>query len=517
MRSIKTVKNQNIFGIALQEYGNILAFKELLRNNDLVGKMNQLTFVPEDEVDLGYSLFPSVVLDIDDASPMRNEMFLEALGGREFADGYVLEYYTELLNIFKDNVLQDGGTIASALDAIYSIVSNRIDYNAALLIMPGAYKEGVIYGARKTGSYFAIPFSRASAATGVIADDGTFYEVGTNVPRLSKNAETGNSCYLLEPATTNLMTGADLLEKQTGGTGVVASPETSILPGNTVNRLNSGYVGRNVAMSSFGYYTFSAYVKREGVNQYAALIMAINNSVISPYYELTLNFDTLSTSIAEYNYSSINNAGFRNVSGAVEAHANGWYRISLTLEYYAGTNSAVNAGVSTTLFHTTSFHYTCWQFENHAFVTSYVPCPSGQQATRVADSIDATGLQAAGLFGVNEGTLIFHGSISTDKQIALKNAGSTVRYNLSGDSIENVADVQTTTDGQAIDEIGGWRYKHGSNDTIAHDGTVYKGSNSATPVAIDKLTITPLRPMLLEALILFPVEISDVDLQQLTS
>lgn len=70
---------QSIINIAIQEYGNIDAIMQIVKDNDLTGNMNQPGFVGLTEIDLGYSLNPDVVLVFDTTSTYYNARVLEGL------------------------------------------------------------------------------------------------------------------------------------------------------------------------------------------------------------------------------------------------------------------------------------------------------------------------------------------------------------------------------------------------------------------------------------------------------
>lgn len=87
MANYTTVKNQSIIGLAVQLYGNVDAFRELLELNDLAGKMHQSLALGAEEVDLAFSLLPGTTITYDDESELRDERALADMNGRVIVDG----------------------------------------------------------------------------------------------------------------------------------------------------------------------------------------------------------------------------------------------------------------------------------------------------------------------------------------------------------------------------------------------------------------------------------------------
>ena len=75
MRQILTKKGQTVFDIAVQEYGNVEASRQILEDNDLSG-MNELpsgyNMPLEADFDISYPLKSGVVINIQDYIEIEN-------------------------------------------------------------------------------------------------------------------------------------------------------------------------------------------------------------------------------------------------------------------------------------------------------------------------------------------------------------------------------------------------------------------------------------------------------------
>lgn len=87
MATIKTVSNQTIIGLAVQQYGNVAAITELIKLNDFTGKLEQPAFL-DGEADLAYSLKKGTEVTYDENSPLRNTKVLRIISGMYITDGF---------------------------------------------------------------------------------------------------------------------------------------------------------------------------------------------------------------------------------------------------------------------------------------------------------------------------------------------------------------------------------------------------------------------------------------------
>ena len=112
------------------------------------------------------------------------------------------------LKVFISRVLADGGIIES-MKYVNSVLKTVSD--ATLVLIPSAYKTGVLYSILPedgTGDFTA---SRNSVATR-INPNGLIEEVGVNIPRIDYT--DGTPVLLTEPQSTNLYLNSDILVSQ---------------------------------------------------------------------------------------------------------------------------------------------------------------------------------------------------------------------------------------------------------------------------------------------------------------
>lgn len=125
---------------------------------------------------------------------------------------------TELLNRFAGKVIADGG-IYDDLFASEVLRQNPIVlHEARVLIVPGAYKAGVIYGIDMvTGEPVPFTFGRASVGT-YIDKNGNLQTAGNNIPRIDYDQITGVlRGYLFENAATQFIKNSILSDAANWG------------------------------------------------------------------------------------------------------------------------------------------------------------------------------------------------------------------------------------------------------------------------------------------------------------
>lgn len=116
--------------------------------------------------------------------------------------------FLKALRVFISRVLADGGII-EARNYVNSVLKTVTD--ASLVLIPSAYKTGVLYSILPedgTGDFTA---SRNSVATR-INPNGLIEEVGVNIPRIDYT--DGTPVLLTEPQSTNLYLNSDILVSQ---------------------------------------------------------------------------------------------------------------------------------------------------------------------------------------------------------------------------------------------------------------------------------------------------------------
>lgn len=509
MPTIKTVKNQSIIGLAVQLFGNVDGFVELIQNNDLLGKMNQLTFVPNDEVDLGYSLFQNADITYDEASEFRDDKELKKLDGAIISDGFILNYYAELLNIFINNVQADTGIVIAALNTAYNQTYTSLDYNASLLIMPGAIKLNTVYAMTREGQAKLLSFVRAGSAT-ELQSDGTRLSVATGMPRNAYDLSDKKTKLLLEPSSTNLISNSEPNNIALGGWG--------------------NYGGNCKIAETAG--DFNVYKIVEGVtnSDQRALLGTGGHTFSNPHSE-TMSFQvkagersklrlfaqgaTTDIDLLAGTISSLN--------GKLIPLSDGWWHV----EFTATLNEAVfywiiyivndNGDLVYQGDGTSGMYVRHLQIEATDYATSYIPT-YGSTVTRPGEVLTADSLQSEGLMDADEATLVYTGVLSTDLQIDLRNSSNVTKYQISSKELYNVVDAASTNDANTpFTKRGGWRYKHTQADTFARDGNITEGANSTTAVPVDKLVITPVKPVCLLSLVIHNTAIDNATLIQQTT
>jgi hypothetical protein len=87
MRTIVTVKNQTIFDIAVQEYGNVAAWEEILKinpdiRNDYSAALASGVIYYPDEFDFAYPISEGSKIIVDSESLLLNSNYLRELNSK---------------------------------------------------------------------------------------------------------------------------------------------------------------------------------------------------------------------------------------------------------------------------------------------------------------------------------------------------------------------------------------------------------------------------------------------------
>ena len=255
-----------------------------------------------------------------------------------------------------------------------------------------------------------ITFTRASSAT-FTGSNGLIQTAATNAPRFDYDPVTlAAKGLLIEEQRTNLFLYSQefnniywTLDSSTISANAIAAPDGTT----TADRLvgNNGATGsavyRSVVVLSGTTYTFSGFVKSDGVVNWVQLV-ATGATVASPA-RVWFNISTGAV--------GTNNGGFTNPS--IRAFGNGWYRVTATYTttstssalYFANSdadnvNTFAGNGVNGAYF---------WgaQLEAGSFATSYIPTVASQ-VTRSADLASVNTLSP--WFNATEGTLYVEAS-----------------------------------------------------------------------------------------------------------
>jgi len=213
------------------------------------------------------------------------------------------------LKVFISRVLADGGII-EAKNYVNSVLKTVGD--ASLVLIPSAYKSGVLYSILPedgTGDFTA---SRNSVATR-INPNGFIEEVGVNVPRIDYT--DGTPVLLTEPQSTNLVTYSEDFSdvswlKTTIGDGVVpiVTSNYGISPDGTQNtdrvQFDSGSAGGSQLQASITYgtegHTFSVWLKSLTVTKDVTMFLGDatqNKTVTTVWQRFTFSNSTSSSTI----------------------------------------------------------------------------------------------------------------------------------------------------------------------------------------------------------------------------
>jgi hypothetical protein len=262
-------------------------------------------------------------------------------------------------------------------------------------------------------------FTRASTAT-FVGSNGLIQTAAINAPRFDHDPVTlASRGLLIEESRTNLALYSEALVSNTGWSGAFASTVSGTGPnGSAAYELaestsnvfqsfnNTGGAGGTggTSITSGTTYTGSIFLKKiSGSIDWLQITLGANGFGLSQYANINLS-----------------NGSIGNSSGGtarVQAHANGWYRVSWTVVANATTStslSVVIAGIQNTNGTTRTPQYTgsasnrflaaMCQFEAGSFPTSYIPTTTAS-VVRSADVCSITGSDFSGFYNQSEGTL----------------------------------------------------------------------------------------------------------------
>jgi hypothetical protein len=328
-------------------------------------------------------------------------------------------------------------------------------------------------------------FTRASTAT-FVGSNGLIQTAAINAPRFDHDPVTlASRGLLIEESRTNLALYSEALVSNTGWTGNVISTVSGSGPnGSAAYELaestsnvsqtfgNTGGTGGTsvTSITSGTTYTGSIFLKK------------ISGSI--DWVQITLG----SAGFGLFQYANINlsNGSIGNSSGGtarVEAHANGWYRVSWTVTANSTTTSSLNvalAGIQNTNGTTRTpiyagsssnkFLAAMCQFEIGSFPTSYIPTTTAS-VVRSADVCSITGSDFSGFYNQSEGTIV--GSGLTNQPTT----NPTTLLFRSSDGTENnrVQIGMTNVVGQAVRPF-----------IISLGTTTYNNSNGTASVGVER-------------------------------
>ena len=314
--------------------------------------------------------------------------------------------FLKALKVFISRVLADGGII-EAKNYVNSLLKTVTD--ASLVLIPSAYKSGVLYSILPedgTGDFTA---SRNSVATR-INPIGLIEEVGINVPRIDYT--DGTPVLLTEPQSTNLITySSDFSDaswsklESTVSSNTIASPDgivnaDTIIP--SVTNIGDHKVEYSFTPIISTFHTITCYVKKAG---YESITM---NSGATRLYA-TFNLTSLTITGLTSNGTDVNQE-----SASITDIGSGWLRLQLT-GYWITINAnyvriIVNEnegtyssdGESYAGDGTSGIYIWGAQVEQLPYATSYIPT-EGATATRLGELVTDAG--DVNTFNSEEGVL----------------------------------------------------------------------------------------------------------------
>lgn len=285
--------------------------------------------------------------------------------------------------LFEQNVAGQAGTFDRTLvqaEYINSMPENFKD-RAAVLLVPGAWKNGLIYGMHPlTGAIIPFTFARSGPAT-YFDKDGIMQTAAAGVPRIDYDPVTKViRGYLLENTAGNLATQSGFLnglsDAPTNGGDIVASNTlwnkgALLEKGLTLSRSASltTYAYKNFTFAINTQYTFSFFIKTSDGG-----IPVIGGSA------------PIGTTDVSIYIAGLVDPG----TNIIQDLGTGVYRISSTLT----TGSSISANRFGVIKYPTqnakSYTITGFQLEQSSVSTSYIPTTTGQ-VTRVADALQSVG------------------------------------------------------------------------------------------------------------------------------
>lgn len=301
---------------------------------------------------------------------------------------------------FASLVAADGGIVdGTLLKQGFNSMDVKFRNQASVLLIPGAYKNGKVYGMNPvTGAIVPFTFSRAGAAT-YFDKNGVMQTAAAGMPRTDYDPVT-KECkgYLIEEGVTNLKTySSDPSKHYIQGT-TVNSADTVTINGVQLTKVaedNSANTA-HVLLSLVGGipaanddYTISFYIKPAGRDICRFQIgNTVSSSVALVFYNATTN--------TFYNPSIAGPNPPTNFRYKADVLTNGMVRIALTITWNAAQNTLgggiamCTSGTITTYTGdgVSGMYYGGVQVEKGGSASSYIPTTTAQ-VTRPTELISA--------------------------------------------------------------------------------------------------------------------------------
>jgi len=283
----------------------------------------------------------------------------------------------DLATLFIDRVSVDLGILDNQIGL------DTIDESASLLMLPNAYKDGLLYSVLPQDGTGDFDVVRGSNATRVNAGGIVETITGANTPRIDYTS--GSPALLIEPQSTNLITfSEDFTSWGSSGSPVLSNNQPSPDGDNNAylfeNSSNGDRLQEPLGILSAGTYTQSMLVK---------------------YNDGDVRMNFMNNSFGGVNVFLITSSGVLaetpNANRHVEDYGNGWFRISI-IHTANGTNGSFIQLFGDLGTPKNGFYIFGAQLEEQAHATSYIST-NGAIATRLEDtiSVDLTSLSISSI------------------------------------------------------------------------------------------------------------------------
>ena len=400
--------------------------------------------------------------------------------------------------------------------------------DASLIYYPSGYKAGTAYSLKPTDGSGDLTFTRASTATRV-NESGLIESVAANVPRLD-NSQGGCSSLLLEPQRTNLLPHSRGFNSWLIPPSVTTNSTTSKY-GDSVFSYYGATTKTNINIASNVDYTFSVLAKKSNWD-----FIVIRTSD----YDATANARTW-FNLTTGTVGSTNPIGYH-YNTKIEDWGDGWYLCSFSFKTvtdligsYSISGAATDGSITVGTTNIEDIFYDAAQVEQGSYATSRINT-SGTAVTRTQDSASRTA--ASAFVGLSSGTIyldLYQEIKSGDLDIlSINNASSNylLRCRLNGNSISfqyngglggttlaaNVNLVNNSRNKIAIKYNAATKVSRTYFNGVFHSTTT--GENAYPVLAQNNILIGPwfgTSYMQLQGLMLFTTELSDADLETLTT
>jgi len=282
-----------------------------------------------------------------------------------------------------NNLEQAGISLEYAdVEALYLSVDKEIRENAAVLLLPLAAANGVVYGMDSRGGIVPFAFSRITEATS-FDKDNKLVIVPSGMPRIDHGNYSNDAKLLIEKSSTNLLADSNL-ESNFNESGTTTSSKIDIDWFNFLTKAANLYKPSEVQNYSYLY-------KNLTYNQDGQYIMSFYMRTASGETpKITNAYATSDVKVSVRNGSSVNPTLYDSVDGST-------FRVSGT-QNIVGTPNTGGAGAAKRYDNLDGNVYVSgYQLEPGLEMTSYIPTYDSA-ATRSADILTFDLQQACSVY-----------------------------------------------------------------------------------------------------------------------